>query len=200
MKSNVSRLPGVEDDQQKKFVSLVKTGFERERGGPSIKGSEGKRKAQAEIRSSPSSPTRPLSLHSSALGGPACMGSVQVFSEGTNRDNSEVIKTKPKSNSVKGKKEAAPARHLHHSPSSAANRRDNVLTPSVWSANISALNSEVNGDFIFGVNSINNVGDLCGREDQDPGSSNVHIELNSGVIPSDRQKLGNEERHAESGG
>ena len=90
VKSSVSSLPGVEDDQQKRFVPLVKTGFERERCGPSTKGSEGKRKAQAKIRLSPSSPTRSLNLPSSNSGGPACMGSSQVFFEGANRDNSGV--------------------------------------------------------------------------------------------------------------
>ncbi|XP_030928973.1 uncharacterized protein LOC115955074 isoform X1 [Quercus lobata] len=53
VKSSVSSLPGVEDDQQKRFVSLVKTRFERERGGPSTKGSEGKGNTQAKIRLSP---------------------------------------------------------------------------------------------------------------------------------------------------
>lgn len=203
VKSSVSSLPGVEDDQQKRFVPLVKTGFERERGGPSTKGLEGKRKAQAKIRLSPSSPTRSLNLPSSISGEPACMSSGQVFSEGANRDNSGVIKTKPKSNSVKGKKEVARARHPQHSPISAANLRDNVLTPSVWFASISALKTEVNGEFIFGVNSNNNVGDLCVREDhgnaeknsrRNSGSSNMHIKFNNGVTPSDRHNLGTEER------
>ncbi|KAK9999329.1 hypothetical protein SO802_018932 [Lithocarpus litseifolius] len=93
--------------------------------------------------------------------------------------------------------------------SSVSSLRDNVLNPSAWSASISVLKPEVNGEFIFGVNSNNNnVGDVCGREDhgnienngrRDSGSSNMHVEINNEVTPSDRLNLETKERHKGSG-
>lgn len=111
----------------------MKAGLERKRGGQSIfKGSEGKSKAQGEIRSSlSSSPTRPVSPLSHVSDGLANIGLIHAFTEGVIQDNRGGIRTKLNSNSVKGKKEATCARALHLSPSSAASPRDKVITPSV---------------------------------------------------------------------
>lgn len=89
------------------------------------------------------------------------------------RVNKELHKQKPKSNSVKGKKDFArnkaalsiPITDISDRayPITAASNKKSISNLADWSTNISKLRSEISGEFIFGANPEVNMGDQLGR-------------------------------------
>ena len=80
-------------------------------------------------------------------------------------------KTKPNCNSVKGKKDFARTRANYTSPNYVVIPKELYPTKPEWSFNISKIQSSPNGEFKFGSNLGNNMGDQCGQRDNgDPSS------------------------------
>ena len=74
-------------------------------------------------------------------------------------------KTKPNCNSIKGKKDFACTRANYTSPNYAVIPKECYTTKPEWSFNISKIQSSPNGEFKFGSNLGNNMGDQCGQRD-----------------------------------
>jgi len=132
-------------------------------------------------------------------------GPVQTFNEGFNLESRGIIKSKPNSSSIKGKKEAARARAFQHAPKSAAKLKDKVLAPTDWFASISTLKAKQTREFRFGANSNTQVGDQVGKDDcgRNLSSPSTYLGLVQSqatdtmdivVPPSDRGCLGIDER------
>lgn len=108
-KSSRNTLSGLRYDQQKSLEPLGSVASDLEAGRlSSFKGSEGKRKAQPERGLSPAiSPLVKENGCNSFSLGLANTSPIQAFKEGTSHASGGVIKLKPNSLSVKGKREVA---------------------------------------------------------------------------------------------
>ena len=142
---------------------------EKDSCGLSItKVSEGKRKAHAKLNSSPSTEAKELIISSN---GPAHTSLGQARLEAVGHFSKGLSKTKPNSNSVKGKKDFARTRASYSSPSSTVIPKERHSTKSKWSFSISKIHYGPNGDFKFDSKPGNKMGDQCGRLDYgDPTS------------------------------
>lgn len=78
---------------------------------------------------------------------------------------------KPKSISVKGKKDFARSRAPHTNSSQIGHTKEIKNTNSEWTLSICMIQADKNGGFKFGSNSGNEMGDQCGRRDSGDSAS-----------------------------
>ena len=188
--------------------------------GPSdTNDSNGKRKAQSELNTSPTLSCSPLDnlLISNGL---VITGLDQDPVVNVGRVSKELHKQKPKSGSVKGKKDYARSREVLSIPISAkldkgsliiaASDEKSLSTHANWSSSISKLHPEINGEFIFSANPDINMGDQLRRVGYGDaggdygGNPSLHStevslpfsvdECRPGLPAIDKSGLGNEER------
>ena len=133
----------------------------------------------------------------------------------------DLHKLKPKSGSVKGKKEYARGRVILPFPISAAAAKDDIISTTSnissltshtdWSSSISKISPEMNGEFIFGANPDFKMGDQLGPVDYgdavgdlggNPSLNSMEIsppangdECRTGSLAIDKFGLGKEERN-----
>ena len=165
-RNSINTLPGNRNGHQtdKYKDSLQSSGIVKEWAGPSVgKVLKGKRKAHAEIYSSPTRdpivdvPIKPFSCE---------VGSEQSSHEGAGRTHIEKTKLKSKASSVKGKKNFAQNRaSLSLSSPIVVTSKDKLTFSPNWSLSIAKIQTDVNGEFKFGANPKTEMGDQCRRDD-----------------------------------
>ena len=207
--------------QGKTKEMLEKLRYNKVWAGPNdTKDPNGKRKAQADLKSSPSVNCSPLDK---ALGsqGLVITGLEQDPVVNVGHVSKDLHKLKPKSGSVKGKKEYARGRVILPFPISAAAAKDDIISTtsnissltshSDWSSSISKISPEMNGEFIFGANPDFKVGNQLGPVDYgdavgdlegNPSLNGMEIsppangdECRNGSLAIDKSGLGKEARN-----
>lgn len=153
-------------------------------GQAKLKNRNRKRKAQYDLNISPtlslSPPKKQLTTFSNGI---VSKGSGQNSVEGMGRASKELNKQKPKTNSVKGKKEFTRNRALLSSPIIAASDKTSFSTSADWSTRISKLRTELNGEFKFGTNLDSKMGGQCGWADSGDSEGDYRGNLSSPNTP-----------------
>lgn len=202
-RSSLSSLPGngKTHHQEKQIESLENSSVKKVWAGPSIvKESDGKRKAHYDLNIGP---TLSASLLDEQLtnfaSGLVAMGLGQNHLESKGRASKELNKRKPKTNSVKGKKEVARNKASlpnpiivaldKASPTLAASDKTSFSTPIDWSTSISKLRTELNREFKFSAKLDNKM-----PNKMEVAISTNTIEYSLGILVIDSFGLGSDGR------